>query len=217
MTTQESYIQQVVEKLPPGSLRDQIAMELRSLIADRLEQGSSVDEAIRQLGDPAVLAESYLASIPLVSAPLGRRIVAKLLDLFLMVTPVVLAVALGVWALRIPGPLGEPFPYPLLVLAVALIGLGSFLYPMISEYRTGQTIGKRVFGLRAVTESGARISLGQAFLRQLPMLLQIFMVDALFALFTRNRQRAFELITKTRVVDAREHRHGVGMAAVLSV
>lgn len=216
MTAQESYIQQVLDKLPPGALRDQIALELRSLIADRLEQGSSVEDAIRQLGDPAVLAESYLASVPLVSAPMGRRAAAKLVDLLLLIAPVFTAVLIGYSTVRVTGD-GEPLLYPLLVLAVALTGLGSCLYPMIAEHRTGQTIGKRLFGLQAVTESGARISLGQAFLRQLPLFLQIFVVDALFALFTKNRQRAFELITKTRVVDAREPRRGVGTVAVLAV
>lgn len=51
-----------------------------------------------------------------------------------------------------------------------------------------------------VRESGARITLGQSMLRQLPWFLQIFWADALFALFTEKKQRAFELISKTRVV-----------------
>jgi hypothetical protein len=42
--------------------------------------------------------------------------------------------------------------------------------------------------------------LGQALLRQLPFFMQFFFVDALFALFTKRHQRAFELITKTRAV-----------------
>ena len=44
------------------------------------------------------------------------------------------------------------------------------------------------------------ISLGQAFLRQLPFFAQFFFIDALFALFTERRQRAFELLTRTRTV-----------------
>jgi uncharacterized RDD family membrane protein YckC len=35
--------------------------------------------------------------------------------------------------------------------------------------RRGQTLGKRLFGLRAVRESGLRLTLGQSFLRQLPL------------------------------------------------
>ena len=56
--------------------------------------------------------------------------------------------------------------------------------------------------LRVVRESGTRISLGQSIVRQLPMFLQIYMIDVLFALFTDRKQRAFELLSKTRVVTA---------------
>ena len=37
-------------------------------------------------------------------------------------------------------------------------------------------------------------------MRNLPWLLEFFWIDALFALFTDKRQRAFELLSKTRVV-----------------
>jgi uncharacterized RDD family membrane protein YckC len=74
------------------------------------------------------------------------------------------------------------------------------LYPVVAEAWFGKTVGKHLLGLRVVRESGARISLGQAIVRQLPMLLQVIWVDALFAIFTERRQRAFELLSKTRVV-----------------
>ena len=57
-----------------------------------------------------------------------------------------------------------------------------------------------MMGIRVVRESGARIGLGQSFLRQLPFFGGFFFIDALFALFTERRQRAFELLTKTRAV-----------------
>ena len=55
-------------------------------------------------------------------------------------------------------------------------------------------------GIHVVRESGARISLGQALLRQLPFFGQFFFIDALFALFTGRSQRAFEMLTRTRAV-----------------
>jgi uncharacterized RDD family membrane protein YckC len=61
-------------------------------------------------------------------------------------------------------------------------------------------VGKRLLGLRVVRESGARISFGQAVVRQLPMFLQVFWIDAMFALFTDRKQRAFEVLSKTRTV-----------------
>ena len=71
---------------------------------------------------------------------------------------------------------------------------------ILAEHYAGQTVGKRVMGIQVVRESGARISLGQSAIRQLPLLGQIFFIDVLFALFTDKHQRAFELITKTRAV-----------------
>ena len=208
MNVQEDYIQQVTEKLPTRSLREQVATELRGMIADRVERGQSVEEAIRQLGDPAALAESYVASVPLVKAPYLRRIAAKLLDV--LVVFAILAVpafAMLVTFYVAPSHMeGDPLTRPWIfwpLIYTALVGvIGASLYTVISEAMTGQTLGKRVFGLRVVKEAGTRISWGQAILRQLPIALQISMVDALFALFTEKRQRAFELITRTRVVRA---------------
>ena len=53
-----------------------------------------------------------------------------------------------------------------------------------------------------MSESGARISVGQAIVRQLPMFLQVYWIDVMFALFTERSQRAFEMLSKTRVVRA---------------
>lgn len=55
-----------------------------------------------------------------------------------------------------------------------------------------------------VREPGTRIGLGQSLVRQLPIILQVIVVDALFAPFTPKRQRAFEILSKTRVVMAGE-------------
>jgi uncharacterized RDD family membrane protein YckC len=70
----------------------------------------------------------------------------------------------------------------------------------VAEYRFDQTLGKRWLDLRVVQESGARITLGRAFVRQLPQFLQIFWIDVMFALFTERSQRAFEILSRTRVV-----------------
>jgi uncharacterized RDD family membrane protein YckC len=74
------------------------------------------------------------------------------------------------------------------------------IYPIAAEARYGKTLGKHIFGLRVVTESGTRITWLQAVVRNLPIFLQIFVIDALFALFTDKSQRAFEMLSKTRVV-----------------
>jgi uncharacterized RDD family membrane protein YckC len=217
MKPEEIYISQVLSKLPAGHLRTQIEMELRSHIADRIERGHTVDEAIRQLGDPTALAESYLSAVPLVPAPHLRRIAAKFVDVSIpiaFVVTVTATVVLGMPERMERGPMRDPIVF-LAALSVVLVSVLYGLGLAIAESRTGQTLGKRLFGLRVVSETGTRIGLGRAFVRQLPVLFQFVWVDALFALFTDRRQRAFEMLTKTRVVDARDARHGAGVPAGL--
>jgi uncharacterized RDD family membrane protein YckC len=210
MNPEEIYIKRVLAKLPAGPLRAQIAAELRSHIAERVERGHSVEEAIRQLGDPAALAVSYLSAVSLVPAPHLRRAAAKFVDLAI---PILFMCGMAAWyTFGIVPLLGdEPLAQPVAILLAAFVIATMVLYGialMIAEYVWGQTPGKRLFGLRVVTESGTRIGLGQAFVRQLPTSFQFFWVDGLFVLFTDRRQRAFELLTKTRVVVADETRRG---------
>jgi uncharacterized RDD family membrane protein YckC len=74
------------------------------------------------------------------------------------------------------------------------------VYTIAAESNTDRTLGTRVMHACVVREAGTRISTGQAIVRQLPWLFQIFWIDAFFALFTEHHQRAFELLSKTRVV-----------------
>lgn len=199
MRTAEDYIDSVLHYLPPGTpLRQQIALELRGHFAEREAHGQSVEEIARQLGDPARLAESYLSAVPLKPVAFQTRMAAKVLDWCVVVaaiSAVFVPVALLVWYRGY-----EQFlPF---VLAAAVI-CGSFLflgYTIVAEWKSGQTAGKRLLGLLVVQESGARISFGQSVVRSLPSLFQVFLLDALFALFTDKHQRAFEMLSKTRVV-----------------
>jgi len=199
MTAAEDYINRVLDHLPRGPLRAQIAMELRGHIAGRLEGGQPVEDVLRQLGDPTTLAESYLSAVPLVSASFLQRGVAKLIDVIVVVLTILLFVGLPVywlaWYQERPFFLGFGM---LLVGLAATFGFG--LYTIVAEHWLGATMGKRAVGLRVVRESGAPIGLGQSIVRQLPMFLQVFCIDVLFALFTDKSQRAFELLSKTRVV-----------------
>ena len=198
MMTADDYINRVVDYMPRATpLRSQIATELRGHIAERLGNGQSLDEVLRNLGDPAALADSYLAAVPLRTVSFWRRAAAKSVDLLIFVTPIIALVVL-VWTRSEPGFLQGMIPF------VALVGGGLIfgIYSATAEWLTGQTLGKYLMGIRVVRESGARISAGQAIVRQLPMLLQIFWIDALFTLATDRAQRAFELLSKTRVVRA---------------
>ena len=70
--TGDLYVQSVIDHVPEGlPLREQIAMELRSHIAERIAHGQTIEQVLRQLGDPLTLAESYLAAVPLQAAPVS--------------------------------------------------------------------------------------------------------------------------------------------------
>jgi uncharacterized RDD family membrane protein YckC len=208
--TADDYVNRVLEHLPRAMARGaQIGAELRGHIAARLAEGRSLDEVTGQLGDPAALAESYLSAVPLVAAPISRRIGAKLIDLALCLLVIVLLAGaiVGIWALAFDGRTREQTWVAFVSASIMSLVVGSVLfglYTIVTEWRLGQTIGKRTFKLAVVRESGTRIGLGQSIVRQLPAVLQVYWIDVFFVFFTDRKQRAFELLSKTRVVVAEE-------------
>jgi uncharacterized RDD family membrane protein YckC len=195
MTTADEFVERVLSSLPGSTpQREQIGLELSGHIAERVADGAPLDDVLRHLGDPTVLAESYLSAVPLVAAPFLRRGLAKVLDAAFVIVAVALPAALA--GMLVP----ERFQGGVVVVAAVAVGFGLPLGTVFAELRFGQTPGKRLLGLRVVRESGAPIGLGQAFVRQLPILLSVFFIDVLFALFTEKKQRAFEMLSKSRVV-----------------
>jgi uncharacterized RDD family membrane protein YckC len=193
--TMNDYIRDVVGRMPISApRRTEIELELRSHINERLERGQPLETVLRQLGDAATLADSYLAEVPLEAGDFWDRGAAKAIDLLTVAVAVAPLAALVGWTT-------EWF------FAIAVEGFGLAivfpLYNVICEWKASQTLGKRSMQLRVVRESGARIGLGAAIVRQLPQFLQVFWLDIGFALFTEKKQRAFELLSKTRVVVAR--------------
>jgi uncharacterized RDD family membrane protein YckC len=175
-------------------MREQIATELRGHIAERLAGGHTVDEVLALLGDPVHLAESYLASVPLASARFWPRVLAKIVDV----------ATIGALVLPLAWISTQLAPSELTVIVAIWVTLGGGLllgpYTVLTEWKYGQTFGKYLIGLRVVRESGTRIGFGQAVVRQLPMFFQFYWIDVLFVLFTEKSQRAFEMLSKTRVV-----------------
>jgi len=198
VTTVDSYVE-VLDRIPHHlPLRDQVAQDIRSTFADRQALGESADEAIRQLGDPTTLAESYLSAVAMTPAPFMARVGAKLLDavLYCIVLPIPAIIYLR---MTYSGPDTGPRRIAVFVM-IGLIGMGLWLLSAVAETHYGRTPGKKLMGLHVVRESGTRISFGPAIVRQLPVFLNIFWIDALFALFTERHQRAFELLSRTRTV-----------------
>src|SRR4051812_33048997 len=200
-TSAEDYIDAVLGCVPAAADRQRIDAELRA----RLDPAVTLERATATYGQPRDLAEFYLAAKPLESAPFVRRAVAALIDI-----PSVIATGFAIFyfAWKLFGS-GETFVTAILTGNVLAIGmcfatlfLMSPLYYITAETMFSQTVGKAIMGIRTVRESGARITIGQAVVRQIPLFFSFYVLDAAFALFTKKKQRLFELISKTRVVKA---------------
>lgn len=202
----EAYVAEVVKRIPPAvAERGRIAADVRTHVLERVEAGEPIQEAIRRMGRPEEVARAYLAEIPLPLASVGRRTGAFMIDLglgALLVLPLLLVVFGGM----LPPLADVELLYTpwLLVGALFVMAASAMLLSVVyfpaAEALFGQTVGKRLLHICVTMESGEHLGWGAAIVRRLPMFLEFFLLDALFALFTRRRQRAFDLVAKTVVV-----------------
>ena len=201
-TSAEDYIDAVLGCVPGAADRLRIDAELRA----RLDPTVTLERAIATYGRPRDLAEFYLAAKPLESAPFFRRAIAALIDIPSVMVTGFLIFYLS-WQLMGRGDQsliasimsGNPYA---VILGFASLFVMSPVYYVVAESTFSRTVGKALLGLRVVRESGAKISVGQAIVRQIPLFFSFYLIDAAFALFTEKKQRAFELISRTRVVRA---------------
>ncbi|HXC54663.1 MAG TPA: RDD family protein [Rhizomicrobium sp.] len=192
--TVQSYLAQLADAMPRMMPeRERIVADVRAHIEEDLQRGEALDTVLARLGDPATLAASYLSEVPLVSASLWRRAVAMAIDVAIAG---VIAVPLAVLGRSSP----DGLRFALAIVGLLAVTAGFVAYIVVGDSRFGQTLGKHWLNLLVVRESGARIGVGQAIVRLLPCVLHIWWIDVIFALFTERRQRAFELLSKTRVV-----------------
>ncbi len=214
----EDYLARVMKELPrPLPERGRIEDELRSHLADRLEahweHQADTRGALAWMAPPEEVARDYLAEITFEDAPLGKRVGAFLLDA-LLGTAALTPLWILFWLSFMPNlELQPPYSYawfllPVLFIAkmAAAVAVLSVVYFPIAEAVWGRTLGKLALGIYVTREDGRAAGWIPAILRRLPFLLEIFWIDAIFALFTRRRQRAFDLVARTVVV--RERREG---------
>lgn len=131
----------------------------------------------------------------------GARIGAQLVDLVLVFVQVVLVgVALTFLVRPDRSEALRSFVY-VGVLTLPLYG------GLLEGYWNGQTVGKRLAGVKVVDETGREPSAGQAFLRNLPAVVLFSWVTAAVALAamatTDYRQRLFDVAADTYVVGIR--------------
>lgn len=199
----DRYVEEVLHRIAPGvPERRRIEADLRTHIQERIAAGEDEARAIARTGAPGEVARSYLAEVDLPPASRAARLGAFLFDvalggLALGAVGVVAAVVLGG---REPGfepPVGTVIPIVLLVATVAIV---SFLYFPVMEAAFGQTVGKRLFGTSVAMEGGERAGFGATVVRRIPVFFDVWPIDAAFLLFTAKRQRAFDIVARTVVL-----------------
>lgn len=203
-TTIDRFVGDVMRRIAPGIPdRERIELDLRMHLAERIEAEGDEVRALDRMGDPEEVARSFLAEIePPLSSP-GVRLGAFLFDAGLCLASILAAGVVYVGVIDALSGAGGPSVSEgiAVFLVVMVFVVPALLYFPVLEARFGQTAGKRLFGAYVARESGERAGLGAAVVRRLPLLFEFWFIDALFVPFTEKRQRAFDIIAKTVVVE----------------
>jgi uncharacterized RDD family membrane protein YckC len=221
VNTIDAYVGAVERRLPRwlperrGALAD-----LRSHLSDRVAAGEPESGVVAGMEPAEQYAAALVSDVALSPAPLGRRVGAFLLDAALGFPVVVGVILLSLWLLGLVVPawptgmgalwveglrdLVAVSAWLLLVLVAVSLAVSalvlSIVYFPVAEAVWGTTVGKHLLGLCVVAEDGTRVTWGKAIVRRIPFYFEFFWLDALFAPFTKRRQRAFDLVARTLVV-----------------
>lgn len=196
------------------------------------EAAGELGSTLTRLGPPRDAAKAFAAGRELSPAPLGRRIVAFLIDVAIPMLFVGLLVAVGtaVGSGDEAGRVGSFFrkvaeeaavEWTFLEVGAVLVAGFAWLWwalgLTIMEWRVGRTPGKAMTGLRVVTEEGIALTFGQAVVRRLTLVFSgpLQLIDWAFALFDDRHQRAVEKLAHTLVV--RDEVPGVPVTAASAV
>jgi uncharacterized RDD family membrane protein YckC len=150
-----------------------------------------------------------------VKAPLGRRYLALLVDMFIAVGPALSGVALMALALSLPGVSGHAaigMATMILMLAAYLVmGLGLiwfFVYYFLKDaWQKGCSIGKRLFGLMVIgTSSNTPCTRWQSVFRNIGYLLPLTqMLDPFAVLQDAQGRRVGDYLAGTQVIAAADY------------
>jgi uncharacterized RDD family membrane protein YckC len=208
----DQYVQKVMDLIYASEEdRKRIQADLRAHLQDGMAGGEDMKALVERMGDPREVAAEFMSTVPMVYAGFWRRVLAFLIDLFVILLFAGLAAVLTVVLSNVvpqhPGGLWENVLGGAIVLLVlisanACIAMILLYFPLL-EGRFGQTLGKRLLGLRVRSEDGLPASYVQTFLRRLSFYFEIFPLEALFLPFHPKHQRWFDILAKTVVVRER--------------
>lgn len=203
-TAVDRYVDDVMRRIAPGIPdRDRIEADLRAHLSERIGSGDDASRAVTRMGTPDEVARSFLAEVEPPLATPSARLGAFLFDAGLGAVAVAAIAGLAMALLAPYGPDGPPVPLGVAIgMLAALTFVLGFLYFPVLEALFGQTAGKRLFGTHVARETGERAGFGATVLRRIPLMFDFWPLDALFLPFTERRQRAFDMVAKTIVIEA---------------
>jgi uncharacterized RDD family membrane protein YckC len=139
-----------------------------------------------------------------------HRILAVIIDTVILgIVALVIAIPIGVSALFSAGPVN---PFMMAANVATWIAFGTIivviwlLYFPYFESTTGQTLGKKVMGIKVVKENGKKLTFGDALIRTIfriiDMLPAAYIIGLIVILVSEKKQRIGDMAAKTIVVMA---------------
>lgn len=191
----------------PEERRSAVRAELEEHLRSA-EVAGELNEALDRLGSPRKAARAFATGRDLRPAPLPRRIMAALVDVVL--TSVIFLAGLLVFSELGSGESTVQilsYKTRAEVSGVGfLVGLSAFAWWVVGltlcEWRYQRTPGKALMSLRVMSDDGIAPSFWQVVVRRLTLVFSgpLQIIDWVFALFDKRRQRAIEKLARTIVV-----------------
>jgi uncharacterized RDD family membrane protein YckC len=205
----DRYVQKVMDLIyAPERDRERIQADLQGHLHEGWAGREDMKALVERMGDPREVAAEFMSEVPMVYSGFWRRTIAFLggmtVILVFAALTAVLTISLSNAVPQHPEGLSEnliggAIILLLLISANACIAMILLYFPLL-EGRFGQTLGKRLFGLRVRSEDGLPASYGQTLLRRLSFNFEILPIEALFLLLHPKPQRWFDLLAWTVVV-----------------
>ena len=211
MSPIERYVQNVLSLLSASEAdHARIEADLRAHLKEGVAAGLSAQEAVLRMGPPHEVAAELMSTLDPAYAPPSRRLGAAVFDLMLVwgVPMLIVAQVFFGWAER-ASDFGQPgfLMFPLLSLSASAFPL---IYFVLTEWLTGQTLGKYLFGLRVASEGGPVVTFGAALVRRVTILfMPAFLLDSAVILVSEKKQRGSEMLAKTLVLRTSQSRPAV--------
>ncbi len=209
MNTVDAYITDILHNIQASpEERERIESDLRAHLQEAVAAGEPVESILARMGDPAEVAQEFMAQVKLNYAGFWPRLAAFAIDMLILVPIIViLSLIAALVANTVPQhPAGIGYVFGAVVILATIsiifviIGIVVLYFPLL-EGRFGQTIGKRLLKLRVLKENGLPAGYRESFLRRISFYFNgMLAIDSLFIPFTAKHQRAFDIVAQTIVV-----------------